>query len=112
MTQVRASILRGSAATEDGSEPLKRAEILYNGALSIPERLGATTKRSSGTLLDPCVCFQRTVKYRYRCLIFPNIYLHSLRRPLAEAVVLDERDLGADDHPHRLVDAGGGFQDP
>ncbi len=36
--------------TEDGwRKPLKRAEILYNSTLSIPERFGATASDSSGT---------------------------------------------------------------
>ena len=30
-------------------KPLKRAEILYNTTLNIPERFGATTSDSSGT---------------------------------------------------------------
>ena len=42
------------------SRPLKRTEILYNSTLSIPERFGARTSDSSGTLLDPRVRFQRT----------------------------------------------------
>ena len=41
------------------------------GTLSIPERFGATTSDSSGTLSDSYVRFQRTAYYRYRCLIFP-----------------------------------------
>ena len=52
-------------------ETLKRAEILYNGTLSIPRRFGATASDSSGTCWPLAYVFS-DLHSRYWCLIFIN----------------------------------------